>query len=177
MGYKDPFSKSSFPYQRIFEKVHDLELLRCWKYGDMEFKVKWLENDVGKSAANKLFLYAEQLIEATGDYLKWRPSRMGIPGGEKQYSCKKFSQAGRNVAKAFELARRVTPPTFDVDEDLPTTPPHPSFATSVSTFSRRKFSFTTRGPTSATPVPTSPRAPKQPDRHNMRCWYAGWCKD
>jgi hypothetical protein len=115
--YKTPVSKSSFPYQRVFEKVHDLELLRCWEEDvPMQFKINQMEKDIGKSGTHKLLLYTEKLIEATGDNLQWRPSRTG---GRKKWNCRKFYKVGRNATCCFEAARQVKPPTFAMDEDEP----------------------------------------------------------
>merc|ERR1711971_1144378 len=60
----------------------------------------------GEEAAMRLASYAEELMLATGDAVRWSPTKRG----KKKQFCKIFGQVGKDVAACIEAVEKVEYP-------------------------------------------------------------------
>ena len=83
---------------RIFEFVHELDLLRCFNVEQMKPKVDRLMQFFGEAEANRLLVLSEIAIRATGDRLM---------GQSQDYDAVLFERCSKNPALCIEAVTAV----------------------------------------------------------------------
>lgn len=112
----------------IFERCHDLDLLRCYDGSKMAPKLEALANEVGKAASDKLVRQTAEWIVATGDRLMYSPCSDIV---ERNYHEKRFSQCSLEVptclatlglAASSDDGLSSSPPVGKTEQDAPSIP-------------------------------------------------------